>query len=45
MDLTEYIQEGIIMVGVSEDGRTLVGMTSTMSGYLSFAINLDGVAM
>lgn len=45
MDLTNYIQEGIIMVGVSADGRTLVGMTSTMSGYLSFAIALDGVAM
>lgn len=42
IDLTEYIQEGIIMIGTSADGRTLVGMTSTMSGYLSFAINLDG---
>ena len=42
IDLTEYIQEGIIMVGTSLDGRTLVGMTSTMSGYANFAINLDG---
>lgn len=42
IDLTEYIQDGIIMVGASLDGRTLVGMTSTMSGYLNFAINLDG---
>lgn len=45
MDLSEYIHEGIIMVGVSGDGRTLVGMTSTMEGYVSFAISLDGKPM
>ena len=45
LDLEDYIIEGIIIIGASADGRTLVGMTSTMSGYVSFAISLDGKPM
>ena len=36
--------EGIITVGVSEDGRTIVGTTNTNMGWLTFVVDLDGVA-
>lgn len=45
IDLYDYIQEGVITVGASADGRTLVGITNTTSGWLTYVINLDGTAM
>ena len=45
MDLSAYILDGIIIVGASEDGRTLVGMTNTEMGWMSFVIDLDGKPM
>ncbi len=43
--LGEYIPDGIIIIGVSEDGKTIAGITNTMAGWLTCAIKLDGVAM
>lgn len=34
--------ESVIVVGTSEDGRTIVGITNTLSGWLTFVIDLDG---
>jgi hypothetical protein len=34
--------EGIIVVGTSEDGRTIVGITNTMAGWVTFVVDLDG---
>lgn len=45
MGLGEYIQEGIIINGTSEDGKTLLGITNTMSGWLTFVIKIDGAPM
>lgn len=36
--------EGIITVAVSENGRVIVGMTNTEMGWLTFVVDLDGVA-
>lgn len=46
LDLTGYIIEGSILVGVSDDGRTLLGMTNTVEyGWVNFVIDLDGKPM
>ena len=45
VDLYNYIQEGVITVAASADGRTLVGITNTTSGWLTYVINLDGAPM
>lgn len=34
--------ESVIVVGTSEDGRTIVGITNTLTGWLTFVIDLDG---
>ena len=34
--------EGVIVIGTSEDGRTIVGITNTMMGWTTFVIDLDG---
>lgn len=34
--------EGIIVVGVSENGRIIVGMTNTDMGWMTFVVDLDG---
>lgn len=34
--------ESAIVVGTSEDGRTIVGITNTMAGWVTFVIDLDG---
>jgi hypothetical protein len=36
--------EGIITVAVSEDGRVIAGITNTDFGWLTFVVDLDGVA-
>lgn len=40
---TIFKLDGSIIVGVSEDGRKLAGITSTLNGYVNFVIDLDGV--
>ena len=45
IDLYSYIQEGIITIGASADGRKLLGITNTDSGWLSYVIDLDGEPM
>ena len=46
IDIADYLQDGIIMMGTSADGRTLLGMTNTMEyGWVNFVICLDGVPM
>ena len=34
--------ESVIVVGTSEDGRTIVGITNTMAGWVTFVVDLDG---
>ena len=42
-DLSDGLElEGIIVVGVSENGRVIVGMTNTDQGWVTFVIDLDG---
>lgn len=44
-DITEgdgLILEGVIVVGVSENGRIIVGITNTDAGWLTFVVDLDG---
>ena len=36
------LMEGIIIVGVSEDCRTIVGITNTDMGWMTFVVDLDG---
>lgn len=46
INLKGYLQSGIIIMGVSADGRTLLGMTNTMEyGWVNFVICLDGSPM
>lgn len=45
IDLTEHILDGIIIIGTSEDGRTIAGITNTEDGWRTFAISLDGAPM
>ena len=45
IDLYNYIQEGVITIGASADGRKLLGITNTDSGWLSYVIDLDGEPM
>lgn len=46
IDIEDYLQDGIIMMGTSADGRTLLGMTNTVEyGWVNFVICLDGVPM
>lgn len=43
--LAKYIEDGIIINGTSEDGNTLLGITNTNDGWLSFVIKIDGEPM
>jgi hypothetical protein len=43
--LGKYIEDGIIINGTSEDGNTLLGITNTNDGWLSFVIKIDGEPM
>lgn len=36
------ILEGVIVVGTSEDGRIIVGITNTEAGWATFVVDLDG---
>ena len=45
IDLYNYIQEGVITIGTSQDGRKLLGITNTDSGWLTYVIDLDGAPM
>lgn len=45
IDLTDYILDGIIIIGASEDCRRIAGITNTMEGWRTFVINLDGAPM
>ncbi len=44
LDLTEQIPYGVIIVGASEDGKTIVGTANTENGWVSCVICLDGIA-
>lgn len=43
MDLTEEIPYGIIVVAVSADCNTIVGIANTDQGWVTSVICLDGV--
>ena len=43
-DTDGLLLEGIITVAVSENGRVIVGMTNTEMGWLTFVVDLAGVA-
>ena len=45
IDLYNYIQEGVITIGASADGRTILGITNTDMGWLTYVIDLDGEPM
>ena len=45
LDLYNYIQEGVITVGASADGRTILGIVNTDMGWITYVISLDGEAM
>jgi hypothetical protein len=45
IDLYNYIQEGIITIGASADGRTIAGIVNTDMGWVTYVIDLDGEAM
>lgn len=44
-DLYNYIKEGVITIGASADGRTILGITNTDMGWLTYVIDLDGEPM
>ena len=44
-DLYNYIQDGVITIGASADGRTILGITNTDMGWLTYVIDLDGEPM
>ena len=37
--------EGIITIGVSENGRVIMGITNTDMGWVTFVVDLDGAPM
>lgn len=41
----DYIPEGVITIGASADGRTILGITNTDMGWLTYVIDLDGEHM
>ena len=45
LDLFNYIQEGVITIGASADGRTILGIVNTDMGWITYVIDLDGEAM
>lgn len=45
IDLYNYIQEGVITIGTSEDGSVLLGITNTDMGWVSYVIDLNGTPM
>ena len=45
IDLYSYIQEGVIIIGTSADGRKILGIVNTESGWITFVIDLDGEPM
>lgn len=45
MSLGSYIPDGIIVIGTDEEFTTILGITNTMSGWLTCVIKLDGEAM
>ena len=45
LDLYNYIQGGVITIGASADGRTILGIVNTDMGWITYVIDLDGEAM
>ena len=45
IDLYNYIQEGVITIGTSADGRTILGIVNTDMGWMTYVIDLDGTPM
>lgn len=45
LDLYNYIQKGVITIGASADGRTILGIVNTDMGWITYVIDLDGEAM
>ena len=45
IDLYNYIKEGVIIIGTSADGRKILGIVNTDSGWITFVIDLDGESM
>ncbi len=45
IDLYNYIQEGVMTIGASADGRTILGIVNTDYGWLTYVIDLDGIPM
>lgn len=42
LDLENYIPDGIIVIGVSADNNTIIGIVNTDSGWITCAISLNG---
>ena len=45
IDLYNYIQEGVMTIGASADGRTILGIVNTDIGWMTYVIDLDGTPM
>ena len=45
IDLYNYIQEGVMTIGASADGRTILGIVNTDMGWMTYVIDLDGTPM
>ena len=45
IDIYDYLQEGIITIGTSADGRTILGIVNTDAGWMTYVIDLDGEPM
>ena len=45
IDLYNYIQEGVMTIGASADGRKLLGIVNTDMGWITYVIDLDGEPM
>ena len=42
INLYGYLQDGIITIGASADGRKLLGIVNTDMGWMTYVIDLDG---
>lgn len=45
LNLYSYIREGVITIGASADGRTILGIVNTDTGWITSVIDLDGEQM
>lgn len=41
-DSDDLLLEGVIVIGASENGRIILGMTNTEFGWMTFVVDLDG---